>query len=36
MFTMITRKNKSKILEKDVLCECKCKFDCRKCNSDQK
>ena len=26
----------SKILTKDTLCECKCTFDGRKCNSDQK
>ena len=33
---MITEKNESKILTKDVSCECKCKFDERKCNSNQK
>ena len=33
---MITGKNLSKILTKDIPCECKCKFDGRKCNSDQK
>ena len=32
---MITEKNESKILTKDI-CECKCKFDGRKCNSNQK
>ena len=36
MFTIIARKNKSKILEKHVLCKCKCIFDGRKFNSDQK
>ena len=29
---MITGKNESKILTKDISCECKCKFDKRKCN----
>ena len=29
------RKNESIILTKDISCECKCKFDGRKCNSDQ-
>ena len=32
---MITGKNESKILTKDISCECKCKFDGRKCNSNQ-
>ena len=32
---MITGKIKSKTLTKDILCECKCKFDGRKCNSNQ-
>ena len=32
---MITGKNESKILAKDMSCECECKFDGRKCNSDQ-
>ena len=27
---------KKKILTKHVPCECKCKFDGRKCNSNQK
>ena len=36
MFTIIAKKNKSKILEKHILCECKCIFDGRKFNSDQK
>ena len=29
---MITGKNESKILTKDISCECKCKFYGRKCN----
>ena len=33
---MITRKNESKIFTRDMSCECKCKFDGRKCNSNQK
>ena len=32
---MITEINESKILTKDISCECKCRFDGRKCNSDQ-
>ena len=32
---MITEINESKILTKYISCECKCKFDGRKCNSDQ-
>ena len=36
---MITRINESKTLTKHISCECKneinCKFDGRKCNSDQ-
>ena len=35
MFNMISGKNESKVLTKDISCECKCKFDGRKCNSDQ-
>ena len=31
---MITGINDSKILTKHI-CECKCRFDGRKCNSDQ-
>ena len=27
VFNMITRKNESKILTKDLSCECKCRFD---------
>ena len=33
---MITRINESKILTKHLSCECECKFDGRKCNSNQK
>ena len=33
---MITEKNKSEILTKDISCKCKCKFSGRKYNSDQK
>ena len=29
-------RNESKILIKYISCECKCKFDGRKCNSNQK
>ena len=36
VFKMITGKNDSKILTKEISCECKCKFDGRKCNSNQK
>ena len=32
VFNMITGINKSKILTKHISCECKCKFDGRKCN----
>ena len=32
---MTTRINESKKLTKHILCECKCRFDGRKCNSDQ-
>ena len=35
MFNMITRINETKTLTKHISCECKCKFDERKCNSDQ-
>ena len=31
----ITGINESKILTKDISCECKCKFDGTKCNSNQ-
>ena len=33
---MITGINESKTLTKHISCECKCKFDGRKCNSNQK
>ena len=33
---MKTGKIESKILTKDISCEFKCKFDERKCNSNQK
>ena len=36
IFNMITGINESKILTKDTSSECKCKFDGRKCNSNQK
>ena len=35
VFNMITGINQSKILAK-LVCECKCKFDARKCYSNQK
>ena len=31
---MIAGKNESKLLTKDILCECKCKFDGKKSNSN--
>ena len=34
MFNM-TGINQSKTLAKHISCECKCRFDGRKCNSDQ-
>ena len=33
---MITGENKSKTLTKDISCECKCRFDGRKYNLDQR
>ena len=33
---MITGKNKSKVLAKDISSKYKCKFDGRKCDSNQK
>ena len=36
VFKMITGKNESEILTKDIWWECKWKFDEKKCNSDQK
>ena len=35
VFNMITGKYEWKTLTKDISCECKCKFDGRKSNSDQ-
>ena len=35
-FNMITRTNESKTLTKHISCDCKHKFDGRKCNSNQK
>ena len=32
---MITGINESKTLTKPISCECKCKFDAKKCNSSQ-
>ena len=32
---MITGINESKTLTNDISCECKCKFDGKKCHSDQ-
>ena len=34
VFNMIAGKNESKILTKVISCECKCKLDRRKCNSE--
>ena len=36
VFNMITGLNELKILTKHISCECKCQFDGRKCNSNQK
>ena len=33
---MITGANESKILTKHISCKCECKFDGKKCNSNQK
>ena len=35
VFNMIAGINESKTLKKHISCECKCRFDERKCNSDQ-
>ena len=35
VLNMITGINESKTLTKHISCECKCRFDGRKCNSDQ-
>ena len=36
MFNMITGINELKALTKHISCKCKCRFDGRKCNSDQR
>ena len=36
VFNMITRINESKTLTKHISCGCICKFDDKKCNSNQK
>ena len=36
VFNMISGKNELKTLTKSISCECKCKFDGRKCKSNQK
>ena len=36
VFNMITGINESKTLIKHISCKCKCKFDGRKCNSNEK
>ena len=36
MFNMITEINETKTLTKHISCKCKCKFDGRKINSNQK
>ena len=36
MFNMITGVNELKALTKHISCKCKCRFDGRKCNSDQR
>ena len=36
VFNMIARTNELKILIKCTSCKCKCKFDGRKCNSNQR
>ena len=35
IFNMITGINESKTLTKQISCECKCRFDGKKCNSNQ-
>ena len=35
LLSMITEINESKTLLKDIPCKYKCKFDSRKCNSNQ-
>ena len=36
VFNTIAGNNESKILTKDISCKCKCKFDGRKCDPNQK
>ena len=36
VFNMITRINESKAIPKHISCDCRCKFDGGKCNSNQK
>ena len=36
VFNVITRINELQTLARHTSCECKCKFDGRKCNSNQK
>ena len=36
IFKVITKINELKTLAKHISCKCKCKFDGRKCNSNQK
>ena len=36
VFDMITNKNKAKIMQKHISCDCKCKFNCTTCNPNQK
>ena len=36
VFNLITKKNESKLLTKDISCKCKCKFVGRKCNSNHR
>ena len=36
VFNLITRTKESKNLIKHISCKCKCKFDCSKCNLNQK
>ena len=36
VFNQVTGMDESKTLTKHIPCECKCKFDVRKCNADQR
>ena len=36
VFNMIIGINESKTLTKHISCKCKCKLDCKNCNSNQK